>query len=507
MARPPSNADPHLQYRRTERLPSLIHSNLPDPPVSTTARLRAALTSDGVDRISRLPDSLLHEIVSRLPAKDAARTAALAARWRGVWRSTPIVLVDTHLLPNGASASSLDVTAAVSHILATHPGPFRCVHLTRSRMGEHQAHLRLWLRLLAARGVQELVLVNRPLPSDVPLPKTLFTISTLTRLYIGVWKFPDAAGLGGASFPHLRELGICSVAVESGDIDLVVARSPALEILNIQGTMKGVHLRLISKSLRCVQICAFVLESVEVVSAPCLERLILSECLSPAGGSCTTVKIGNVPKLSLFGKLETGKYALEIQDTVIMAGIKTSPSMMVTSVKTLSLKVRFGVHNDVKMVPAFLKCFPCLEALHIMSEKCDQPAGKLNLEFWEEVGPIVGVRLRMKVMTFLDYRAQQDEIAFLQYIFQNAQVLKYVLVSAVNPRYTPLSTDDMFSTLYAMSDELWLSKFSFAIGGTHGPEGGPETHQQKPQAGKTRQQKPQAAKTRQQKPKAGNRLN
>nr|XP_051211196.1 uncharacterized protein LOC127328652 [Lolium perenne] len=82
-----SNADPHLQFRRTERLPSFIHSNLPDPPVSTTARLRAARTSSGVDRISHLPDSLLREIVYRLPAKDAARTALLAARRRGVRRS------------------------------------------------------------------------------------------------------------------------------------------------------------------------------------------------------------------------------------------------------------------------------------------------------------------------------------------------------------------------------------------------------------------------------------
>ncbi|KAK1679037.1 hypothetical protein QYE76_039885 [Lolium multiflorum] len=47
----------------------------------------AARTSSGVDRISHLPDSLLREIVYRLPAKDAARTALLAARWRGVWRS------------------------------------------------------------------------------------------------------------------------------------------------------------------------------------------------------------------------------------------------------------------------------------------------------------------------------------------------------------------------------------------------------------------------------------
>uniref|UniRef100_A0A453JQB9 F-box/LRR-repeat protein 15/At3g58940/PEG3-like LRR domain-containing protein n=1 Tax=Aegilops tauschii subsp. strangulata TaxID=200361 RepID=A0A453JQB9_AEGTS len=308
-----------------------------------------------------------------------------------------------------------------------------------------------WLRLLAARGVQELVLVNRPWPREVRLPKTLFTISTLTRLYIGVWKFPDAAGLQDASFPHLRELGIFSVSVEDGDIDAVVTRSPALEILNIQGSMKGVRLRLVSNSLRCVQIRSFAMESIDVVNAPRLECLLVSECLDPAGGSCTRIKIGHVPKLKLLGYLEPGKFVLEIQDTVIMvihiqppndlstllefakiavqcaiilsefgpfqAGIKTNASMMVTSVKTLSLRVRFGVYDDVKMVPAFLKCFPNVEALHITSEKCDQLTGKFDLEFWEEVGPIVSVFLRLKVITFCEYRAKQDELAFLQYIF------------------------------------------------------------------------------------------
>jgi hypothetical protein len=39
---------------------------------------------------------------------------------------------------------------------------------------------------------------------------------------------------------------------------------------------------------------------------------------------------------------------------------------MLTSVKVLSLGVCFGVHDDVKMVPAFLRCFPNAERLHIM---------------------------------------------------------------------------------------------------------------------------------------------
>ena len=43
-----------------------------------------------------------------------------------------------------------------------------------------------------------------------------------------------------------------------------------------------------------------------------------------------------------------------------------SASAMLTSVKILTLNVRFGVRNDVKMVPTFLRCFPKAERLHIM---------------------------------------------------------------------------------------------------------------------------------------------
>jgi len=47
------------------------------------------------------------------------------------------------------------------------------------------------------------------------------------------------------------------------------------------------------------------------------------------------------------------------------AGIKPSASTMLTTVKVLSIKSCFG-SNDTKMVPDLLKCFPNVEALHII---------------------------------------------------------------------------------------------------------------------------------------------
>jgi hypothetical protein len=188
---------------------------------------------------------LLRNIVARLHIKDAARTAVLASRWRRVWHSTPLVLSDAHLHPKGRGwpptpPDSPAITAAVSSILAAHAGPLTLVHLTCSHMNKYQAQLARWLRLLAAKDVRELVLVNRPWPLDVPLPAEIFRVTTLTRLYIGLWKFPDVASLPSrTTFPHLRELGICSVVLEDADIDVLVAKSPVLEILNIYGSKKG----------------------------------------------------------------------------------------------------------------------------------------------------------------------------------------------------------------------------------------------------------------------------
>jgi hypothetical protein len=322
---PPNNmgaateADAHELAGATKQMRTYVRicaEFLPAFPDFDNYGLTALPVSDGVDRISLLPDALLSNILSRLLITDAACTAVLSSRWRRVWLSTPLSLIDAYLR---SGVNSPDIATTVSRVLEAHPGPFRCVHLVCSDMNICQAQLTRWLELLAAKGVEELILVNRPCTPQVPLFARLLRITSLTRLYIGLWKFPDVARFPhGTFFPNLRELGICSVFIGGAYIEAVIARSPVLESLIIHGSNQGLRLRLVSQSLRCVQICGSQIENLAVVKASHLDRLIMETPRDMASGLCTRVSIGDGPKLQALGILEPGNHVLEIRGTIIV---------------------------------------------------------------------------------------------------------------------------------------------------------------------------------------------
>jgi hypothetical protein len=148
----------------------------------------------------------------------------------------------------------------------------RCKHRERAFPGVSNtaySHGGSRVQTLAVKGVRHLVLVNRPWPLNMDLPATFFGMATLTRLFLGLWHFPDTTGLPRAvAFPVLVELGLSCMGVENRDMDFVLARSPVLRFLCIQANILLRRLSLVSRSLRCVQIIEGIELEISVEDAP-----------------------------------------------------------------------------------------------------------------------------------------------------------------------------------------------------------------------------------------------
>ena len=100
-------------------------------------------TPAGQDFISSLPDDMLTVIISLLPIKYGARTTLLSRRWRPLWNSSPLDLIDTHELCHGYH-KSLD---AFSKILGSHLGPTRGLRMGKFHSnGRDPSKLDEWFR-------------------------------------------------------------------------------------------------------------------------------------------------------------------------------------------------------------------------------------------------------------------------------------------------------------------------------------------------------------------------
>ena len=110
-------------------------------------------TPAGLDFISSLPDDMLRVIISLPPFKYGARTTVLSWRWRPLWNSSPLHLIDTHELYHGYR-KSLD---AFSKILGSHLGPTRGLRMGKFRSnGRDRAKLDDWFGSPALDQLEEL---------------------------------------------------------------------------------------------------------------------------------------------------------------------------------------------------------------------------------------------------------------------------------------------------------------------------------------------------------------
>jgi hypothetical protein len=315
---------------------------------------------DGEGRIDALHDDLLRHIIAWLPVTDGARTAALASRWRHLWRSTLPVLDDARL-------PQLEHAAGVARVLTVHRGPFRAVRLRQCRFDSLDRELANWPRLLSAKGTQELALFNKavllphlgctPRPRNSPkpmrLPSDILRCTSLQCLSLAFWKLPD--GLSGVLLPHLRTLELIGMGMTELHLDCLLAASPVLHTLTLACIKdKRVHLR--SQSLRCLRVGLSGTEDFAVVDAPLLESLVLLD--TPVSRGCV-VDIACADNLRVLGYLDTRVHNLYIGGKLIWVCMATSPSLPSPNIYEINQSTSTIHHvffNDYRTLTSYLIC-------------------------------------------------------------------------------------------------------------------------------------------------------
>nr|CAB3480001.1 unnamed protein product [Digitaria exilis] len=335
------------------------------------------------DLISRLPDDILHAIITLLPSGDGARTQILSHRWRPLWLAAPLNL-------------DAKTFAAAHAILASHrDGPCRRLSLTWSGCSEtFPMAADEVLRQPSLDGLEELELYYLPAtffgmvdgnflnlnPAPPPIVSrfspTLRVLSLCCRkrssssIIRSRLEFHAAAvDAAGLSFPHLEQLTLKGVVIRESTLHGILSGCRALQSLVLHCNTGYSHLRISSRTLRSLGISGADDQpfqghqfkgQVVIEDAPMLERLFQDGPVYHQN-----IHVIHAPILKMLGYLQVDGISDEFGPqnlTLERMKLVSLPKAMRT-VKILALAV---APDNLDVVIDFFTWFPCVEKLYMV---------------------------------------------------------------------------------------------------------------------------------------------
>ncbi|CAO2162130.1 unnamed protein product [Urochloa humidicola] len=264
---------------------------------SHSRRRRSSAAMEEEDRLSSLPDDLLHSILRSLPLKHAARTSALSRRWAHRWlralAASPVLDFTHRDFARGQPPAR--AAATVSRLLrfhAEHGAPLDAFRVALGSGGDARVlgqDVVGWVPAAVARGAREVEVDLAP-PTPTPsqededadrgamalcleLPGDVFrATSSLERLALGGFSLA-AVALPAAGLAGLRSLFLTRANVTDEAVQAVLAGCPALESLALILCPLLTSVTVVSERLRALELagCRAVREL--RVAAPALESL------------------------------------------------------------------------------------------------------------------------------------------------------------------------------------------------------------------------------------------
>lgn len=201
------------------------------------------------DRISELPDFLVHHVLSFLESPiDLVRTSVLSKKWFDLTASFPFFDFDEHLFET--AISEFRTSYDTRNIMATF---YKYMVYTISRFCKQEdvsAHtfklmtyneptevdiIEKCLESVLNRGVKVLD-INLSLNISGPvcrLPNTPSSVSSLTSFTVSNCKLPSSLMVGVVKFKSLKLLALSSVTIDEGVIKCLTASCPLLKTLEL----------------------------------------------------------------------------------------------------------------------------------------------------------------------------------------------------------------------------------------------------------------------------------
>ncbi|KAH0694005.1 hypothetical protein KY285_021102 [Solanum tuberosum] len=194
--------------------------------VNDLQKKSVAGVEETVDRISDLPDSLLIQILSLLPTKDAFTTSILSKRWQYLWTS-----IDNFVF--NCSNYGENFVPFVDYVLAHSDSPkikkFELDYMNEF-VYDYQSQISQWLSFAVKRKVEHVVLWSTDLmPDECTLTQSFCACSSLISL-VGRIKFDVDVVIAWKSLTSIK-LG--NLFLDNDKIANLLSGCPALETMEL----------------------------------------------------------------------------------------------------------------------------------------------------------------------------------------------------------------------------------------------------------------------------------
>lgn len=227
----------------------------------------------GDDRISQLPDPILHCIFSFLTTRDLVRSSVLSRRWRNLWASMQSLFFDEIEFDYTEEfACFVDAVLLLRDPLDVHT--FRLLW----NDGYNKIRANMWITYAVKHNVRVLDLMIDTFLGNIELPHCLLTCQSLEVLCISLNNCAEISQLRFAGFSQIKRLNFFHINIRHAVLEQLISGCPVIEDLCLEFCWimdsKVTHLHISSQTMKTLRIVGcYIRDGLIRISIPTLTSL------------------------------------------------------------------------------------------------------------------------------------------------------------------------------------------------------------------------------------------